>query len=231
MKVKDMHDLLDRFQVEAERGGLSLDTAVYEAAKREPTRPILWAGNLKAQVAVMGRDLGWQEVRYGEPLIGDAGRRVREAVYEAVTGQKAPADDRQLREAMEHILFTNTVPYKPVGNKAYPASVKERFRPLIAEFLALYWAGDTIITLGTEAFKWYAPYAEKGAADAFWGRPDRYEALFPCELRAESGGQTIVKPIRVAPLPHPSPLNQTYWSVFPDMLRKRLKTSLRVPAR
>lgn len=222
MADQDLRELLSRIEQEARKGGLSIDTAIYRSVDRDPEAPILCAGNLHASLAAMGRDLGAQEVRYGEPLIGDAGHRVREAVYEQVTGQPAPIRDRHLPVAMDHVLLTNTVPYKPVGNKAYPSSVKERFRPFIEELLVLHWQGDTIITLGTEAFKWYAPYAERGAAEAFWARSDRYEASFDCELRCLADGQGIRKHVSVAPLPHPSPLNQTYWNVFPEMLKARL---------
>jgi Uracil-DNA glycosylase len=222
MPDNDLKELLSKIEQEARKGGFSIDTAVYRSADRDPDVPVLCAGNLRASLAVMGRDLGAQEVRYGEPLIGDAGRRVREAVYEQVTGQAAPARDRHLPVAMEHVLLTNTVPYKPVGNKAYPSPVKERFRPFIEELLVLHWQGNRIITLGTEAFKWYGPYAGKGAAEAFWARNDRYEASFDCELRCQADGQDVKKHVSVAPLPHPSPLNQTYWSVFPDMLKARL---------
>ena len=56
-------------------------------------------------------------------------------------------------------MLTNTVPYKPPGNKAYATSVKERFRPFLCELLAVHWrGGEDLITLGTEAFQWFKPY-------------------------------------------------------------------------
>ena len=81
------------------------------------------------------------------------------------------------------VLLTNTVPFKPPGNKAYSSAVKERFRPFLAELLVQHWQGDRVITLGTEAFQWFAPYeTEPGAFDAFWKREDRYEAEIPCTI-------------------------------------------------
>ena len=118
--------------------------------------------------------------------------------------------------------MTNTVPYKPPGNKAYPERVKARFRPFVAELLAGFWEGDRVICLGNEAFNWFAPYAERGAAEAFWTREDRYEADLPCVIEANHGGKTIRKAIVLAPLPHPSPLNARWYGRFPAMLDARL---------
>src|SRR5262249_37145132 len=87
-------------------------------------------------------------------------------------------------------------------------SIKQRFRPFLAELLASFWEGHRVISLGTEAFQWFSRYAEPGAAEAFWAREDRYEAELPCVLVAEADGRGVRKPITVAPLPHPSPLTQ-----------------------
>ena len=87
-------------------------------------------------------------------------------------------------------LLTNTVPYKPPGNKAYAecgqGAVPARSSPSCWRSTG---GGDRVLTLGTEAFQWFAPYAEPGAADAFWAREDRYEADLPCVLTAEVGGK------------------------------------------
>jgi uracil-DNA glycosylase len=223
MDAPELRRLINRIEAEARKGDISLDLPVYAAAGRDAFRPVLFAGSLSASLAVMGRDLGAKEVKHGEPLIGDAGRRVRSAIYEAATGATPPPSDIHLPLAMAHVLLTNTVPYKPIGNKAYPVSVKERFRPFIEELLVFHWRGDRIITLGTEAFKWYSPYAESGGAEAFWARKDRYEADFTCELRATRDGVVHVKAVTVGPLPHPSPLNRAHWAAFPDMLKRRLE--------
>ena len=86
--------------------------------------PILFAGSLEAPLCVVGRDLGKDEVRAGQPLIGAAGRSVRAGIIRArmqshAAVQDRPTETRALAEALEHALLTNLVPYKPCGNKAY----------------------------------------------------------------------------------------------------------------
>lgn len=215
--------LKQRIEAEARREEFSIDAIPYKKAGRDPRVPILYAGSLDSDLAFFARDLGWNEVIAGEPLIGEAGQRVRRALYKALFEKEPPTVDTHLTEAVNRALLTNTVPYKPVGNKAYSAGVKERFRPFIAELLTCFWHGDTIITMGTEAFLWFKPYAEKGAVEAFWKRPDRFEASMPVTLEAECDGQTVRRQVTLAPLPHPSPLNQTYMALFPSLLEARLR--------
>ncbi len=217
-----IEDLIARIEAEARREEFSVDTTPYEKSGRDSYVPILFAGSLDSNLAFFARDLGWNEVVEGEALIGDAGRRVRKALYRAIKGEEPPAGDTHLAGAVSHVLLTNTVPYKPVGNKAYSTGVKERFRPFIIELLACHWRGDTIVTMGTEAFNWFKPYAEKGSLDAFWKRPDRFEAALPITLTAECDGELMRRDVLLAPLPHPSPLNRTYLVLFPTLLEKRL---------
>jgi uracil-DNA glycosylase len=115
------------------------------------------------------------------------------------------------------------VPYKPPGNKAYSEAVKERFRPFVAELLTVHWKGTFIITLGTEAFRWFARYAEPGVADDFWLREDRYEASLGATLTSGDDKSTSKKSVTIAPLPHPSPLNQRWYGQFPGLLLRRLE--------
>lgn len=215
--------ILDAMQAEAERAPFPIDEEVYERAKRSPTVPIAFAGNPQARVCSFGRDLGRDEVRLAQPQVGAAGRQVRLGVLEAA-GIAPDAGGKNLETALEHVFLSNTVPYKPPGNKAYPDRVKERFRPFVAQLLACYWTGDRVITLGTEAFQWFAPYGEPGAADEFWRREDRYEADFPCVLRATGpDGAAVERAVVICPLPHPSPLNQRWVEAFPGLLRQRLE--------
>jgi uracil-DNA glycosylase len=222
-KSRSIEELLEAIRREAERAEFPIDVAVYERAGKDPKRPILFAGSLEAPVCLFGRDLGKDEVAQGEPLVGAAGRMVRAGIYEARTGQPPPRSDRRVESALEYALLTNTVPYKPPGNKAYAESVKERFRPFVAELLGVHWKGERVITLGTEAFQWFARYAEPGAAERFWARDDRYESELLCVLVAEADGSEARKPITLAPLPHPSPLNQRWYKQFPDLLARRLE--------
>lgn len=210
-------------EAEARKGDISLDEDVYKEAGKDSYKPILFGGQLDTSVAFFARDLGRQEVLYGEPLIGDAGQRVRKALYTHLFATAPPAKDTRLVTAVEHVLLTNTVPYKPVGNKAYPTSVKERLRPYIAQLLVCHFTGNHIITMGTEAFDWFAGYAPAKEAATFWKRADKYEAEFTCTLTAECDGQKVEKRVTIAPLPHPSPLNQTYIKLFPGLLAKRLE--------
>jgi uracil-DNA glycosylase len=87
----------------------------------------------------------------------------------------------------------------------------------------VHWTGCRVITLGNEAFQWFEPYAEPGAAEAFWSREDRYEADLQCVLEVEvAGAGKRRKTIRVCPLPHPSPLNARWYKQFPALLHRRL---------
>jgi len=208
---------------EAARDDFLVDLPVYQKANKDSLDPVLYAGSLSAPVCIFGRDLGKDEVAHGQPLVGAGGKLVRQGLIRSFDAAPRPGDEL-LESALEFALLTNTVPYKPPGNKAYPGRVKERFRPFVAELLASCWTGDRVICLGTEAFNWFAPYAEPGAAEAFWSREDRYEADLPCIIKAERLGRALRKPVTLAPLPHPSPLNQRWYKRFPEMLEARLRS-------
>lgn len=170
-----------------------------------------------------GRDLGKDEVYARQPLIGASGTMVREGFYYAIHREKAPSRKELDKTTCDRVLLTNTVPYKPPGNKAYLMKVKNRFRPFVEKLLLFHWQGDRIITLGTEAFKWFAPYAPKGELDSFYKQSDRFEAKQRVNLTAtDDMGMTHQKVIILLPLPHPSPLNQKYYAAFPKMLQQRL---------
>jgi uracil-DNA glycosylase len=220
--MRPLDDLIRAIESEARRAPFPIDEPVYRKAGKDPLVPILFAGSLGAPVCTVGRDLGRDEVIAGQPQVGAAGRLVREGVYRAVLGVEPPRADRRLEAALGHILLTNTVPYKPPGNKAYAPKVRERFRPFLAELLVGHWKGDRVLSLGTEAFQWFAPYALPGAAEEFWRRDDRYEAELPCVVTADTPGGVVRKRIRLAPLPHPSPLNQRWYARFPELLARRL---------
>jgi uracil-DNA glycosylase len=227
--MQSIDQLIEATRLEAARAPFPVDFEVYEKARKDPGQPVLFAGSLDAQVAIMGRDLGKDEVAAGQPLIGAGGRLVRGGVYRSIHGAEPPAQDRGLESVLGRVLLTNTVPFKPPGNKAYADKVKERFRPLIASLLVEHWQGHRILTLGTESFRWYAYYAESGVFDEFWARPDRYEADLDCLLRVETPDGPRTKAVTVSPLPHPSPLNQRWYKLFPGLLAARLSSSLSDP--
>lgn len=172
-----------------------------------------------------GRDVGKDEVYARQPLIGASGTMVREGFYYAVHQQKAPSRKDLDATTCDRLLLTNTVPYKPPGNKAYLVKVKKRFRPFVEQLLVFHWQGNQIITLGTEAFKWFSPYGQKKEVDDFYKSPDsdRFEGKLTVNLSATDNlGITQQKLITLLPLPHPSPLNQKYYEKFPRMLQTRL---------
>lgn len=221
-----IEQLVDWAEAEARRESFPVDEPVYEKAQREPLRPVLYGGSLAAPVCILARDLGRDEVKAGEPLIGAGGKLVRLGIVKAwaeVHGE-ASAELRP-EDALEHALLTNTVPFKPPGNKAYAESVRERFRPFVVCLLADYWEGNEILTLGTEAFRWFERYAEGGRFNESAKTDERFAMAFSCRLptRKSDGEESGFKTVRVRPLPHPSPLNRRWRSQFPEMLDQRLK--------
>lgn len=221
--MPDIDTLISQVQQEAQREEFPIDVPVYKSASLEPTKPILYAGNLASPLCFFGRDLGKDEVQARQPLIGASGTMVREGFYYSVYKQKAPSRKDLDDTTIERVLLTNTVPYKPPGNKAYLVKVKKRFRPFLEQLFVFHWQGNQVIPLGTEAFKWFAPYAPKGEVDSFYRREDRFEEKFKVTITAtDEMGMSHSKAITLLPLPHPSPLNQKYYAVFPKMLQKRL---------
>ena len=220
--MSNIQELINQVQQEAQKEEFPIDVPVYKSAKLEPTTPVLYAGNLQSPLCFFGRDLGRDEVYARQPLIGAAGTKVRQGFYEVVHGKTAQSAT-ELKTVCDRVLLTNTVPYKPPGNKAYSVKVKERFRPYVERLLVFHWQGNQIITLGTEAFKWYAPYRDKGEVEQYFKRGDRFEEKLVINLTAtDDQGQSHQKAVALLPLPHPSPLNKRYYSIFPEMLKHRL---------
>src|SRR5262249_23224543 len=170
-----------------------------------------------AHVCIFGRDLGASEVRHGQPLCGPAGRAVRRGVLDAL-GIAPQEDDALLEAALDHVLLANAMPYKPPGNRPFPAAMRERFRPFIEPLLVRHFRGDVIVTLGNDAYQWFDPYCEPGAASAVWARSDRYQCRIEAMLRAGDARRTVT----LCPLPHPSPANVAWAAQFPQLLRRRL---------
>ena len=140
------------------------------------------------------------------------------------TGLPTPED---LKTAASSVLLTNTVPWKPPNNLAYSDEVKDRFRPFVTRFLTRHWGGSYVITLGTEAFLYWARYAPPGTLAAFWKREDKWVSEFPVTVETEGAEGRVARVLTLAPLPHPSPLNQKYYKQFPAMVAHRLASRLR----
>src|SRR5699024_6344276 len=198
-----------------------IDVDVYAQFGKDPLAPIIGLGDANLRIAVFGRDPGREEVRHGEPFIGTGGQKVRQALYQHLHG--VPLPDFAASVAVGRAFFwANTVPYKPIGNKAWPMAVKKRVPPLMAELLAAYWQGRDIITLGREAFLWFGIGQTKIERDrllAFWQSANRFQSAIGVDIGAPGQARRAV---RLHPLPHPSPLNATWFKRFPDLLSARL---------
>lgn len=220
--MSDLDQLIAQIHQEAQRESFPIDEPIYQDAGLDSRKPILYAGNLASQVCFFARDLGKDEVHAQQPLYGAAGKLVRQGLYRSIYG-KEPRNNTDLLEVLDRVMLTNTVPYKPPGNKAYSEAVKKRFRPFLEQFLVFHWQGNQIITLGNEAFKWFSPYAAKGVLAQFFEESDRYTASIEVMLQAKDAqGKLYERSVMLSPLPHPSPLNQKYYAQFPQLLQQRI---------
>jgi len=221
-----IEELCEEIRASARREEFPIDVPVYERCKKDPFQPILYAGSLEAAVCIFGRDLGKDEVRLGQPLIGAGGKLVRQGLLRAwqAGGSADVESPGELQNALRYALLTNTVPYKPPGNKAYSDPVKQRFRPLILELLTRFWTGHHIIPLGTESFRWFEPYGDLQEFRARGRSEARFDSVFPCRLPVprKEHSRAQDKLVSVMPLPHPSPLNRRWLGEFPTMLARRL---------
>ncbi|EIO9964824.1 hypothetical protein LRK59_003234, partial [Listeria monocytogenes] len=101
--------------------------------------------------------------------------------------------------------------------------VKKAFHPLMRRLLVEHWHGTQLITLGREAFLWFGigqSKEERARLEAFWKSEHRFESSIEVTLETEEATR---KTLTLYPLPHPSPLNQTWYTRFPGLLEQRLK--------
>jgi uracil-DNA glycosylase family 4 len=202
----------------AELDGVDVD--VYTSVNKDPTAPIIGEGPIDCRVAVFGRDPGRTEVEVGAPFVGAGGRLVRNALSEHLFGRGLAKGDLGL-DVGARLFWANTVPYKPVGNKAWSIRVQRQFRPVMADLLLTRWRGSDVITLGREAFFWFGleDAATNAALTSFWERDDRFSASLEVPLVGRDGRR---RGVRLHPLPHPSPLNATWYRKVPELLKARL---------
>ncbi|MDX3905063.1 MAG: uracil-DNA glycosylase family protein [Pigmentiphaga sp.] len=204
-----------------------LDRDAYAAAGRDPLTPILGLGPVQAPLCFFGRDPGGDEVKHGQPFVGSSGQLLRAGLLRHLEPDMAYSFQQGLRVG-EAFFWISTVPYKPLNNKAWPPGVRQRFQPLIADILCRQWEGSHIVTLGNEAFEWFAMGLqgdELQALHAFWRREDKYEASLAVPLRREGRARTV----HLHPLPHPSPANARWRPHFPRLLQARLNALLPAP--
>lgn len=202
-----------------------IDVPVYETLGKDPLEPIIGLGPPDAALAFFGRDPGREEVRYGEPFIGSGGQLVRRGLYRHLNGEDMP-DFEASRSVGEGYFWINTVPYKPVGNRAWSMAIKRRFHPLMRQLLIENWQGRDIVTLGREAFLWFGldgTRDDRQRLEAFWLRDDRFSSHCDIELATEHSGR---RQFRLYPLPHPSPRNMIWFKRFPALLATRLEQLL-----
>ena len=130
----DLDRLAELARAEATLGDMGIDLDAYKRANRDPLEPLIGGGALEAAIGFFGRDPGRDEVTYMEPLIGAAGQLVRAGVHRRLYGVDPP-DFQASRALARSVFFSNTVPYKPLGNKAWSMAVKRRFHAVIASYL------------------------------------------------------------------------------------------------
>lgn len=213
--------LMEAFRREAHNLD-GVDHEVYRGFGRDPREPIIGLGPADARLAIFGRDPGREEVRHGLPFIGAGGQKVREGLCRHLHGRALSGLEESI-EVGRQVFWANTVPYKPVGNKAWPMKVKRPFRPLIAEVLLTAWRGRDVLTLGREAFFWFGLGADRGLRERlerFWRSESRFSDSIEVELTTDGAPP---RRVRLHPLPHPSPLNATWYRRFPDLLAGRLR--------
>ncbi len=165
---------------------------------------------------------GREEVRLGEPFVGAGGRLLRQGLHRHLYGREADGLEA-LRALTPRFFWLNTVPYKPLGNRAWSLAVKRRFVPMLRRVLGEQWHGREVITLGREAFLWFGldqPPETRRALEAFWQREDRFTASVEVQLQGEGEAS---RAFRLHPLPHPSPLNRVWLGRFPRLLEGRLQ--------
>jgi len=198
-----------------------VDLATYEKFGRDPLEPVIGEGDPAARIAIFGRDPGRDEVLHGIPFIGAGGQKVRGVLHQVLYDTPLP-DFEASRTVGDHVFWANTVPYKPLGNKAWSIKVKRMFQPLMADLLYREWRGDQILTLGREAFFWFEMTRpdEKAALESHWQRPDRFQTSLEWSLSVPGEPP---RQVWLHPLPHPSPLNATWYTRFPDLLAARLR--------
>jgi len=201
----------------------TIDIAVYQRWEKDPLEPIIGGGDPNARICFFGRDPGKDEVRWGMPFIGAGGQKVRKGLYKVLYNEEMP-DFQASMDVGTFAFWANTVPFKPVGNKAWSMAVQKQCHPQISDVLVHDWFGRDILTLGRNAFFWFGIHQSKQVRTKlkeFWSNELRFEQFIEISIQAQDG---TTKTVRIHPLPHPSPLNATWYSRFPSLLEGRLRT-------
>ena len=198
-----------------------IDRPVYDRWGKDPLEPIIGEGDPLSKICFFGRDPGKDEVRWGTPFIGAGGQKVRRALHEVLFDAPLPDFETSLKIG-EFAFWANTVPFKPTGNKAWSMRTQKAAHPYIAQVLVHHWRGRDVITLGRNAFFWFGierSREERDVLKAHWASETRFQQPLNITLTAPDGGEAA---LRLHALPHPSPLNATWYKRFSGLLTERL---------
>ncbi|MEO6984431.1 MAG: uracil-DNA glycosylase family protein [Paralcaligenes sp.] len=202
-------------------GLAQLDRSAYAAVGKDFSVPVMGLGSPNAALCVMGRDPGRAEIAAGAPFMGPSGRVLRRMLTAPTTAHSTDGERTRGNRPPTSLFWLNTVPYKPIANKAWPLAVQRLFQPLIRDILLLQWHGDHVITLGNQAFHWFGigqSSDEQSRMKTYWSSDRRY--LDPlCILIANAQTQRW---LTLYPLPHPSPANAVWRERFPALLQRHL---------
>lgn len=207
-------------------GLAQLDRSAYAAAGKDSLVPVMGLGLPTATLCIMGRDPGRAEIAAGAAFMGPSGRVLRRMLMEQTaarsTGDKsADGEGTGCNRPPASLFWLNTVPYKPIANRAWPLAVQRLFQPLIRDIMLMQWHGDRVITLGNQAFRWFGigqPANEQARMDTYWSGGRRY--LDP--LRVLVANAKRRRWLTLYPLPHPSPANAVWRERFPALLQRHL---------
>ncbi|TAL87830.1 MAG: uracil-DNA glycosylase [Candidimonas sp.] len=203
-----------------------LDRFAYAAVGKNSSIPVMGLGPPNAPLCIMGRDPGRAEIAAGAPFMGPSGRVLRRMLTAQPTPHSTDDESAGNESARCHrpptaLFWLNTVPYKPIANRAWPLAVQRLFQPLIRDIMLLQWHGNCVITLGNQAFHWFGigqPSGQQARMDTYWSGDRRY--LDP--LRILVANTQTQRWLTLYPLPHPSPANAVWRERFPALLQRHL---------
>jgi uracil-DNA glycosylase len=197
------------------------DLEAYHAAGLAPDEPVFGLGPSDAAFAVLGRDPGRDELRHRTGFIGASGRKLRDPLAARWLGVDRPTLADRLRVG-ERVFWLNTVPFKPIGNKAWPEAVRAACTPWVRAVLLHGCDAVNVLAFGQQAVQWFGEDATAHLAqgEGAWGRP--FEHVLTDATRTRR--------VQVWAMPHPSPLNVRWARAFPDLYQAVLDAVLAGPA-
>ncbi len=202
-------------------GLAQLDRSAYAAVGKDSSVPVMGLGLPTATLCIMGRDPGRAEIAAGAPFMGPSGRVLRRMLTAQTPARSTDGKSAGCNTPPASLFWLNTVPYKPIANRAWPLTVQRLFQPLIRDIMLSQWRGDRVITLGNQAFHWFGigqPPGEQARMDTYWSGDRRY--LDPVRILVANAKRR--RWLTLYPLPHPSPANAVWRERFPALLQRHL---------